>query len=167
MEDQTSSTPTPNPSENVPPKRFKRKKDPIDPTRPLKKAKFEIMARELAKGESQVSAYKKAYPHCNEMTARTNACQVVAREGIHLRALHLLEAAGLTEGDLFRSLADKVRDIDSRVGLDATKFAIGLAGYGQERKLAESSYNPVQIIIEQMQINTQPIDTNKDSDNHV
>lgn len=135
------------------------RKKVIDPSKPLKKAKYEIMARELVKGSSQVDAYKKAYPKCNENTARTNAYQVVAREGIQQRALHLLEAAGLSEAKLASSLNECVESSDERIKLDSTKFGLGMIGYGKESVNNDNkSYLPVQINFIVKPNNSQPID---------
>jgi hypothetical protein len=132
----------------------------IDPKKPLRKAKYEIMARELAKGQSQVDAYKKAYPNAADLTARANAHEVIKREGIQARALFLLEQAGLTEGDLFVSLQECVRSSDERIKLDSTKHALGMIGYGKEQKEQSTSYNPVQI---NFIVRTQPIDNKEDT----
>jgi hypothetical protein len=48
---------------------------------------------------------------------------------------------------LASSLNDCVDDEDKRIKLDATKFGLGMIGYGKDQKLAESSYNPTQINI--------------------
>lgn len=130
----------------------------IDPKKPLRKAKYEIMARELAKGQSQVDAYKKAYPNAADLTARANAHEVIKREGIQARALFLLEQSGLKESDLFDSLRDCVNSGDERIKLDSTKHALGMIGYGKEQKDDNKSYSPVQINFIVKSNSTQPID---------
>jgi hypothetical protein len=140
----------------------------IDPSKPLKNVKHEIMARELAKGSSQVDAYRKVYPNASDVTTNAIASRTINDNGINERALRLLEKAGLSEGKLAGSLNDCVDDDDKRIKLDATKFALGMIGYGKEQKIAESSYNPVQIIIEQftnvVQVPVPKEDTTKDVD---
>lgn len=136
----------------------------IDPKKPLRKAKYEIMARELAKGQSQVDAYKKAYPNAADLTARANAHEVIKREGIQSRALFLLEEAGLTEGDLFHKLKGHVNGEDARISFDATKHALSMIGYGKEQKDAEKSYSPTQINIIIEGANTQ---TTPKTNNHI
>jgi len=131
----------------------------IDPSKPLKNPKYEIMANHLAKGSSQVDAYKSAYPNASELTARANACQVVAREGINERALKLLESVGLSEGKLASSLNECVQSSDERIKLDSTKFGLGMIGYGKEQKEGQATYNPTQINIIIKQRDTQPVDS--------
>lgn len=130
------------------------RKKPIDPSKPLPNPKHEIIAIELANGSSQVDAYKKAYPKASQLTAQANACQVVANAGINDRALKLLESVGLSEKKLASRLNEHVDSDDANISLSATKEGFKLLGYGQERKEAEASYNPVQIIIKQMNVNS-------------
>lgn len=140
-----------------------RKPKVIDPSKPLKNPKYEIMARELAQGSNQVDAYKKAYPKASQTTANSQAHEVIARESINERAVKLLERAGLSEAKLAKSLNDCVDSADERVKLDSTKFGLNMIGYGKDQKLAESSYNPVQIIIEQFNVSSQVVTPKEDA----
>jgi len=119
----------------------------FDPSKPLKQPKYEIIAKEIAKGSNQTDAYLKAYPKATLNTARGNASDLISREGINLRALKLLEEVGLTESELAKSLKQCVNSSTEQIKLEGTKFGFKLLGYGQDQKLGETSYNPTQINI--------------------
>lgn len=139
-----------------------------NPNKPLPDPRHEMMARELAKGSTQVDAYKKAYPKASQNTVNANAHRIIEAQGINDRALKLLESVGLSEAKLAGKLNECVDSETESIKLDATKYGLKLIGYGQDQKLAESSYNPVQIIIEQftnvVQLPVPKEDTTKDVD---
>lgn len=141
---------------------MKRIKKAIDPTKPLK-PRYEIIAKELAKGSSQTEAYKKAYPNASQATANSQAHEVIKREGINDRACKLLESVGLTEKKLASKLNEHVDSFTESISLEATKTGLKLIGYGNEQKEQGQVYNPVQVIIQQLTVNPQPIDTNIDT----
>lgn len=141
---------------------MKRKKI-IDPTKPLKNPKHEIMARKLASGKSQVEAYLEAYPKSNPEGANAVAYRAVAMHGINDRALKLLESVGLNEKKLASKLNECVDSEIESIKLDATKHGLKLIGYGQDKEQAQQVYNPVQVIIQQLTVNPQPIDTKEDT----
>lgn len=127
-------------------------KPPINPNKPLKNPKHEIMARKLAQGSTQVEAYKTAYPNASQTTANSQAHEVIARANINDRAVKLLESVGLSEKKLAQKLNQHVDSDTESISLDATKHGLKLIGYGQESKEQGATYNPVQIIIKQMNI---------------
>lgn len=137
-------------------------KPPINPNKPLKNPKHEIMARKLAQGSTQVEAYKTAYPNASQTTANSQAHEVIARANINERAVKLLESVGLSEKKLAQKLNQHVESETESISLDATKHGLKLIGYGQDAKdSGQQVYNPVQVIIQQMTVNPlpQPIDT--------
>ncbi len=141
-------------------------KAPINPNKPLKNPRYEIMARKLAQGSTQVEAYKTAYPNANQTTANSQAHEVIKREGINERAVKLLESVGLSEKKLAQKLNQHVESDTESISLDATKHGLKLIGYGQDSKdSGQQVYNPVQVIIQQMTVNPlpQPIDTTIDT----
>ena len=138
------------------------RKKPIDPSKPLPNPKHELIARELAKGSTQISAYKKGYPEASDVTANAIASRTIEDRGINQRALVLLEKAGLSEEKLASSLNECVDDEDKRIKLDATKFGLGMIGYGKEQKEQQALYNPTQINII---IESKPIDNKEDTTN--
>lgn len=121
------------------------RKKPIDPSKPLPNPKHEIIAKEIASGQNQTDAYMKAYPKSSLQTARANASTVVEQAGINARALKLLERNGISEDKLASKLGECLDSETENIKLDATKTGFKLLGYGSEQKLAETSYNPVQI----------------------
>lgn len=135
------------------------RKKPIDPSKPLPNPKHEIMAKELAKGNTQTDAYMKGYPNASLQTARGQASTVIEQSGINARALKLLESAGLSEAKLATSLNQCVDSSDERIKLDSTKFGLGMIGYGKEQKEANQSYNPTQINIIIKQRDIQHVDS--------
>jgi hypothetical protein len=135
------------------------RKKPIDPSKPLPNPKHEIMAKELAKGESQIDAYAKAYPKASKTTTQGNASRVIEAAGINARALKLLEKNGITEDRLAQTLGKHLDSETETVSMDATKTGFKLLGYGQESKESNQSYNPTQINIIIKQRDTQPVDS--------
>lgn len=136
---------------------MKRPKKPIDPTKPLKNPKHEIMARKLAQGSTQVEAYKTAYPNANNTTANSIASSITNSHGINERALKLLDSVGLSEKKLAQKLNQHVDSDSESISLDATKHGLKLIGYGQDAKNeAQQVYNPVQIIINTIKSEDQP-----------
>lgn len=135
------------------------RKKPIDPSKPLPNPKYEKMAHALVAGKSQTEAYLEANPKASIETARANASPTVEIHGINARALALLNKVGLTEEKLANKLNEHVDSTTESISMDATKTGFKLLGYGQESKLAETSYNPTQINIIIKQRDTQPIDT--------
>ena len=131
----------------------------IDPSKPLKNPKYEIMARELASGSTQVAAYKKAYPKSSDVTAKAVASSITHSHGINERALKLLDSVGLSEKKLAETLNRHVDSETAQISLDATKTGFKLLGYGQEAKDSTQSYNPTQINIIIKKRDTQPVDT--------
>lgn len=113
-------------------------------SKPLKNPKFEIMARERAKGSGKAEAYMKAYPKASLNTARANS-KIITTKGIDERALYLLAQSGLKESDLFNKLAEHVNGEDTRISFEGTKFALGMIGYGKEQKESSQVFAPVQI----------------------
>lgn len=150
---------------------MKKPKKPIDPTKPLPNPKHEIMARKLAQGSTQVNAYKTAYPNASDLTAKANACQVIAGAGINERALKLLDSVGLSEKKLAQKLNQHVDSESESISLEATKHGLKLIGYGQDSKeQAQAVYNPVQIVINTIRseapIPPQPIDIQQVKDSN-
>lgn len=142
-------------------------KPPINPNKPLKNPKHEIMARKLAQGSTQVEAYKTAYPNANDTTAKSVASSITSSHGINDRALKLLDSVGLSEKKLAQKLNQHVDSDTESISLDATKHGLKLIGYGQDAKdSGQQVYNPVQVIIQQMTVNPlpQPIDNTIDTD---
>lgn len=145
---------------NIAPLPKKRLKSlPIARKKPKLSPKDEIIAIERSKGATKTDAYMKAYPDCSYDSARTLAPQRIEARGIDQRALQLLASQGLDEAKLARSLNECVDDEDKRIKLDATKFGLGMIGYGKEQKEANQSYNPTQINIIIRPANTQANDT--------
>lgn len=140
---------------------MKRPKKPIDPSKPLKNPKHEIMARKLASGKSQVEAYLEAYPKSNPEGAKAVAYRAVASHGVNERALKLLDSVGLTEDKLAKKLNEHVDSFTESISLEATKHGLKLIGYGQDAKdQSQQVYNPVQVIIQQLTVNAIKNDTN-------
>lgn len=125
----------------------KRAKKPIDPSKPLKNPKHEMIAREIASGSTQIDAYRKYHPKAKESSVMACASRAVEMHGINQRALKLLESVGLTEEKLANTLNKHVDSMTESISMDATKTGFKLLGYGQEQRQAETSYNPVQINI--------------------
>jgi hypothetical protein len=157
----SSQTPSPTPPKQRKPVKthLNARKRVIDPSKPLKNPKHEIMARELAKGQCQVDAYKRAYPKASNTTAQGNASRLIASTNINERALKLLDSVGLSEKKLAQTLNKHVDSETAQISLDATKTGFKLLGYGQESKESTQSYNPTQINIIIKQRDTQPVDS--------
>lgn len=142
----------------------KRTKKVIDPTKPLKEPNHEKMAILRAKGLSKTQAYLETYPNVKYDSARALAPNIVNKQGIDDRALHLLAQAGLSEEKLARSLNDCVDEVDDkRIKLDATKFGLSMIGYGRnDQKVDNKSYSPtmINIIIRSKSNDDKDIQTN-------
>lgn len=157
---ESEQTPSPTPSKQRKPVKthLNARNNVVDPTKPCKRPKDEIIARELAKGANKVNAVMKAYPKASYNSARTMT-GIIEQRGLERRALHILAEQGMTEGDLFKSLKECVLSDDERIKLDGTKHALGLIGYGRDSKESSQSYNPTQINIIIKQRDAQPVDS--------
>ncbi|HOW60059.1 MAG TPA: hypothetical protein PLO78_10110 [Candidatus Omnitrophota bacterium] len=117
----------------------------------LTNPKHELMARARAQGKTKTEAYMEAYPKATLATARSNASTVMEKYGINARATELLAEVGLTEKKLASRLNDHVGSQTESISLDATKYGLKIMGYGAEANKEQLTYNPVQIIITQME----------------
>jgi|GEM_PF-4337331 len=116
----------------------------------LTNPKHELMARARAQGKTKTEAYMEAYPKATLATARSNASTVMEKYGINARAAELLAEVGLTDQKLAKRLNDHVESQTESISLDATKYGLKIIGYGTDADREPPTYNPVQIIIQQM-----------------
>lgn len=130
-------------------------------TKPLKNLKHEKFARELAKNpkQSQTEAYSKIY-NVDDNTAKTSASRLLSNDNVRQRVLDLMSSSA--GRPILEKVGDRINDhIDgdnAPVSMDACKTVLKVAGVlDADTTKQEASYNPVQIIIQQMNISSQPI----------
>jgi hypothetical protein len=142
------STPTPIPT---PPKQKKGLKTHLnasfDPTKPLKNLKHEKLARKIALDpkKTQTEAYLEVYSTNEPDSARASASEILAKPNVRERVLALMSK----DRPILEKVSERVNQhIDgdnAPVSMDACKTVLKIAGTLDEQKIAESSYNPVQI----------------------